>query len=164
MNFPQTTPFILGAGLPIALGADHAGVALKDRLVAALVAAGREVLDLGTHGTASVDYPDFGHAVALALLDGRAGAGILVCGTGIGMSITANRHHGIRCALAHDVTTARLARQHNDANILAMGERVIGIEVALDTMTAFLATPFEGGRHARRIGRIDIADAQGTTP
>ena len=164
MNSPQAAPFILGAGLPIALGADHAGVALKDRLAAALVASGREVLDLGTNGTASVDYPDFGHAVARALLDGRAGAGVLVCGSGIGMSITANRHHGIRCALAHDVTTARLARQHNDANILALGERVIGIEVALEAMAVFLATPFEGGRHARRIGRIDAADAQGSTP
>ncbi len=164
MSSPEAAPFILGAGLPIALGADHAGVTLKNHLANALVAAGRDILDLGTNGTASVDYPDFGHAVAAAVLDGRAGAGILVCGSGIGMSITANRHHGIRCVLAHDVTTARLARQHNDANILALGERVIGLQVALDAMAIFLATPFEGGRHTRRIERIDAADAQGTSP
>ncbi len=140
----------------IAFGADHGGLILKDRLAEELRKAGRPVLDLGTHATASVDYPDYAHAVAQAVLDGRAAAGILVCGSGIGMSITANRHAGIRCALVHDVTTARLCRQHNNANILALGERVIGWEVALEAMTVFLSTAFEGGRHARRLSRIDI--------
>jgi ribose 5-phosphate isomerase B len=154
MSFSPNAPI---AHPPIALGADHAGLVLKDRLAAALAAAGRDVLDLGTHATASVDYPDYAHAVARAVLEGRAAAGILVCGSGIGMSIAANRHPGIRCALAHDVTSAILSRRHNDANILALGERLIGVEVALAAMEAFLNTPFEGGRHARRLGRIELS-------
>ena len=139
------------ADTPVALGADHAGVALKATLAEALSAAGHPVLDLGTNGTASVDYPDFAAAVAAAVLDGRARFGVLVCGTGIGISMAANRHAGIRCALVHDVTGARLSREHNDANVLALGARVIGPEVALDALKAFLATPFAGGRHERRV-------------
>lgn len=142
---------------PVALGADHAGVALKATLADALAAAGHPVLDLGTHGTDSVDYPDFAEAVARAVLDGRARFGVLVCGTGIGISIAANRHAGIRCALAHDATTARLSREHNDANVLALGARVVGAEVALDALRAFLATPFGGGRHERRVRKLSPA-------
>jgi len=140
--------------IPVALGSDHAGVALKAILREALDAAGHPTLDLGTHGPESVDYPDFAKAVAEAVLSGRARFGVLVCGTGIGISIAANRHMGVRCALAHDVTTAKLSREHNDANILALGARVTGPEVALDALRAFLATPFGGGRHERRVRKL----------
>lgn len=141
--------------LILALGADHGGVALKNRLAAALVEAGHEVRDYGTDSTASVDYPDFAHAVCAVVEEKQADYGILVCGTGIGMSITANRYRGIRCGLAHDVTTARLARAHNDANVLALGARITGDEVALDILRAFLDTEFEGGRHERRIAKLN---------
>ncbi len=140
--------------LTVALGGDHAGLPLKAALRQALEAGGHAVLDMGTHGPESVDYPDFADAVAAAVLDGRAGLGVLVCGTGIGISIAANRHPGIRCALVHDVTGARLAREHNDANVLALGARVIGTEVALDCLSAFLRTPFAGGRHERRVRKL----------
>jgi ribose 5-phosphate isomerase B len=140
--------------IPVALGSDHAGVALKATLREALEAAGHPALDMGTNGPESVDYPDFADAVAAAVRDGRARLGVLVCGTGIGISIAANRHPGIRCALVHDVTGARLAREHNDANVLALGARVIGPEVALDALRAFLSTPFGGGRHERRIRKL----------
>ena len=139
---------------PVALGADHAGVALKATLVAALESAGHPVLDLGAHGYASVDYPDFGAAVAAAVTEGRARFGILVCGTGIGISIAANRVPGIRCATVHDVTGARLCRAHNDANVIAFGARVTGPEVALDALRTFLSTPYEGGRHDRRVLKL----------
>lgn len=142
------------ADIPVALGSDHAGVAMKALLKEALEGAGHPALDLGTHGPESVDYPDFADAVARAVLDGRARFGVLVCGTGIGISIAANRHPGIRCALVHDMTGARLCREHNDANVLALGARVIGPEVALDALRAFLATPFGGGRHARRVTKL----------
>lgn len=140
--------------IPVALGADHAGVTLKAVLRAALQAAGYPTLDLGTMTADSVDYPDFADATCAALLEGRARFGVLVCGTGIGVSIAANRHPGIRCALAHDVTGARLAREHNDANMLALGARVIGPEVALDALRVFLDTPFGGGRHERRVRKL----------
>ena len=148
--------------LILALGADHGGVALKSRLAAALVEAGHEVRDYGTDGPASVDYPDFAQAVCIAVEEKRADFGILVCGTGIGMSIAANRHQGIRCGLAHDVTSARLTRAHNDANVLALGARIIGEEVALDILRVFLTTEFEGGRHERRIAKLN--QITGTTP
>ncbi|GAN79365.1 ribose 5-phosphate isomerase B [Acidocella aminolytica] len=140
--------------LILALGADHGGVALKNRLAAALVEAGHEVQDYGTDGTASVDYPDFAQAVCTAVEEKRADLGVLVCGTGIGMSIAANRHSGIRCGLVHDVTTARLTRAHNDANVLALGARIIGEEVALDILRVFINTDFEGGRHERRLAKL----------
>lgn len=139
----------------VAFGADHAGVALKDHLAAVLRAEGFAVQDLGTTGSDSVDYPDFAHRVAVAVSGGVAQLGVLVCGTGIGMSIAANRHPGIRCALAHDVTTARLSRLHNNANVLALGARVVGEAVALDCLRAFLATGFEGGRHVRRLDKLN---------
>lgn len=138
----------------IALGSDHAGIEMKATLRAVLEAAGHKVLDLGTHGPESVDYPDFAHAVCGAVLDGTARFGVLICGTGIGISIAANRHAGIRCALVHDATGARLTRQHNDANILALGARMIGAEVALDALNVFLTTAYEGGRHDRRVLKL----------
>ncbi len=141
--------------LIVAVGADHGGVALKNRLAAQLIETGHQVQDFGTDSTASVDYPDFAALVCDAVLHDRADFGILVCGTGNGMAIAANRHPGIRAGLAHDVTTARLTRAHNDANVLALGAKIIGEEVALDILGAFLSTPYEGGRHDRRIAKLN---------
>jgi ribose 5-phosphate isomerase B len=138
----------------IALAADHAGYELKNALKAAIEERGLKVLDLGAHDSGSVDYPDMAGALAAALGDGRAFRGVLICGTGIGISIAANRHRHVRAALCHDVTTAKLARQHNDANVLAMGSRVVGPNVARDCLEAFLDTPFEGGRHQRRVDKL----------
>ncbi|GBD44497.1 Ribose-5-phosphate isomerase B [bacterium HR40] len=138
----------------IAFSADHAGFRLKDELVALAREKGYEVLDLGVNDGTSVDYPDMADALALALADGRAQLGVIICGSGIGISIAANRHRHIRAALCHDVTTARLARLHNDANVLALGARTLGPAVARDCLEAFLATPFEGGRHARRVAKL----------
>jgi ribose 5-phosphate isomerase B len=135
----------------VAVAADHGGYELKTALLPELKALGLEVLDLGTQSASSVDYPNFALALAQALADGRAQRGVLICGTGIGLSMAANRHRHLRCALAHDVTTARLARQHNDANVLALGARVVGAEVAKDCVKTFFTTSFEGGRHARRV-------------
>jgi ribose 5-phosphate isomerase B len=148
--------------LIVALGADHGGVALKNRLGAVLIEGGHQVLDFGTDGTASVDYPDFAQAVCGAITESRADLGILVCGTGIGMSIAANRYPAIRCGLAHDVTTARLTRAHNNANVLALGARITGEEVALDILGAFLSTPYEGGRHERRLAKLNISNTEAT--
>jgi ribose 5-phosphate isomerase B len=139
---------------PIAIGCDHAGPALMSVLRAALEQAGHPVLDFGTHGPESVDYPDFASAVSAAVADGRARFGVLACGTGIGISMAANRNPAIRCALVHDVTGARLTRQHNDANVIAFGARLIGPEVALDALRTFIATPYDGGRHDRRVLKI----------
>jgi ribose 5-phosphate isomerase B len=139
----------------VAIASDHAGIDMKSQLKASLGDAGYEVIDLGTNGPESVDYPDFAAALAAAVTDGRAERGVLICGTGIGISIAANRHRGIRAALAHDVTTARLSREHNDANVLALGARVIGIEVAKDCVDVFLKTDFAGGeRHSRRVAKM----------
>lgn len=141
--------------ITVALGSDHAGFNLKEELKSELAALGMDCLDLGTDTLDSVDYPDFGRAVADALVDGRASKGVVVCGTGIGISIAANRVAGIRAAVCHDATTARLAREHNDANILALGARVVGGEVAKDCLHAFLSTPFDGGeRHLRRVVKL----------
>jgi ribose 5-phosphate isomerase B len=138
----------------VALAADHAGFELKDVLKGAIEQRGLEVLDLGTHDSGSVDYPDLADALAAALEQGRAGRGVLVCGTGIGISIAANRHRHVRAALCHDVTTATLARQHNDANVLVLGARVVGLHVAGDSLAAFLDTPFAAGRHQRRVAKL----------
>jgi ribose 5-phosphate isomerase B len=140
--------------LPIALASDHAGVALKEQLKAVLADRGLEALDLGPFDTASVVYPDYADRLAAALADGRAGRGILICGTGIGISIAANRHRHVRAALCHDVTTARLCREHNDANVLVLGARTTGPETARDCLLAFLDTAFLGGRHAARVGKL----------
>ena len=144
-----------GARGRIAVAADHGGFALKNALRDALRDRGYAVLDLGADSPESVDYPAFGAAVARALLDGRAERGVVMCGTGIGICIAANRHRGIRAAVCHDPETARLARAHNDANVLALGERAIDRGAALACLEAFLRTPFEGGRHARRIAQLD---------
>ncbi|HUN46250.1 MAG TPA: ribose 5-phosphate isomerase B [Stellaceae bacterium] len=138
----------------IAIAADHGGYDLKTLLIPEITALGFEVLDLGTNSLESVDYPDFAAALARAIESGRAARGVLVCGTGIGIAIAANRHRGVRAAVCHDVTTARLARQHNDANVLALGGRVVGTEVAKDCLKIFLGTQFEGGRHSRRIAKM----------
>ena len=139
----------------VALAADHGGFALKSQLIAHLQTLGHQVKDLGTdNAESSVDYPDYAAKLAEVIVAGTADCGILVCGTGIGMSIAANRWSGVRCALVHDVTTARLSREHNDANVLALGGRVTGVAVALDCVTAFLNTEFSGGRHARRVKQL----------
>lgn len=138
----------------IAVASDHAGFDLKEILKRDLQAAGHEVLDLGTNSTASVDYPDFGHAMGEAIASGRAGRGVLVCGSGIGISIAANRNPKVRAALAHDVVSARLSREHNDANVVAFGQRLIDAEVAREALKVFLTTPFEGGRHANRVAKL----------
>jgi len=138
----------------IAVASDHGGFDLKVLLAEHLSSRGFEVLDLGTHSSDAVDYPDIAETLVEALRSGRAKRGILMCGTGIGVSIAANRHSEIRAALCHDMTTARLARQHNDANVLVMGGRIIGVEIARDSVDVFLATAFEGGRHARRVGKL----------
>ena len=139
---------------PVALAADHAGYELKQALIRELEAAEVPVIDLGTHSLDSVDYPDMADALARCLAEGNAERGVLVCGTGIGISIAANRHKGIRAAVCCDTTSARLARQHNDANVLALGARLVGSEVAKDCLRTFLATEFEGGRHARRVAKL----------
>jgi ribose 5-phosphate isomerase B len=142
----------------IAIGGDHAGLPLKQALQGALAAQGHGLLDFGTNETASVDYPDFAHQVCAAVQDGRARFGVLVCGSGIGMAIAANRHRGIRAAVLHDATEARLTRAHNDANVAAFGARLVGPEVALDALKAFLSTAYEGGRHDRRLAKLSLPD------
>ena len=141
-------------GAIIAVASDHAGFDLKEILKRDLQQAGHDVLDLGTHSTASVDYPDFGYAMAKTIASGQAQRGVLVCGSGIGISIAANRNPKVRAALAHDVTSARLSREHNDANVVAFGQRLIGVETAREALKVFLATPFAGGRHAGRAAKL----------
>jgi ribose 5-phosphate isomerase B len=140
---------------PFLLASDHAGIDLKTELVKALEERSLEPIDLGTHDHQSVDYPDYADKLARELIAGRAPRGLLVCGTGIGIGIAANRHPGVRAAICHDVTTTRLARAHNDANVLCLGARVTGLQVALDCLDAFLETGFEGGRHQRRVDKLD---------
>jgi len=138
----------------IALSADHAGYELKDELAAWLGEAGHEVIDLGTNSADSVDYPDFGARLARAVADGEAERGIAVCGSGIGISIAVNRNPGCRCARVDDPLSARLAREHNDANVLALGARLIGGDMARACVAAFLGTDFSGGRHQRRVDML----------
>ncbi len=142
------------------LASDHAGLPLKLALKEALEAEGHTINDLGTHGPESVDYPDFAAKVAEAVTAGQAPFGILVCGSGIGMAIAANRHSGIRAAVLHDATEARLTRAHNNANIACFGARTIGVETALDALRTFLSTPYEGGRHDRRLAKLDPGSAK----
>lgn len=138
----------------IALSADHAGYLLKDELVQWLQDAGHEVLDLGTNGPESVDYPHFGAMLADAIADGRADRGITVCGSGIGVAIAANRNPDCRCAQVNEPLSASLARQHNDCNAIALGARLIGPEMAKACVEAFLGTDFAGGRHQRRVDML----------
>jgi ribose 5-phosphate isomerase B len=148
----------------IAVGSDHAGFDLKASLAAHLAGAGHQVDDLGTDSPdVSVDYPDFGLAVGRAVADGRADRGVCVCGTGIGISIAANKVDGVRAALVHDVTTAGLARRHNDANIICLGGRTTGVAEAIDAVDTFFTTEFEGGRHVRRLAEITAFESGGST-
>jgi ribose 5-phosphate isomerase B len=140
----------------IVIASDHAGIDLKARILEVVRGEGHEVRDLGPTDSNSVDYPDFGHKVATAVVEGETQAGILICGTGIGMSMTANRHPGVRAALCHDAFTAEMARRHNDANVLCIGARSTGPGVAEQMVLIFLETPFEGGRHQRRVDLIEI--------
>lgn len=139
---------------PIAIASDHAGFDLKAIVAEELSEMGYQVLDLGTDGPQSVDYPDFGTALAKAVQAGEAERGILICGTGIGISMAANRYPGVRAAVCWDETSARLTREHNDANVLAMGARLLGVEVAKDCVRTFLSTDFAGGRHAGRVAKL----------
>mgnify|MGYP004700199689 FL=1 len=142
--------------MKIVIGCDHGGFDYKDRVVKYVKELGHEVIDVGTFdGTTSVDYPDYAEKAAMKVVNKEADRGILICGTGIGISIAANKVNGIRCAVVHDNFTARLTRMHNDANMIAFGARVIGIEVALDIVKTFLETEFEGGRHLNRITKIE---------
>jgi len=138
----------------LVVGADHAGYALKDVLAQAARDAGWSVIDCGTNSAASVDYPDIAHAVSARIEGGEAQLGLLVCGSGIGMAIAANRHEGVRCAQVHDATEARLSRSHNNANMLALGARITGETLALDALKAFLTTDYEGGRHDLRVAKL----------
>lgn len=143
----------------ILIASDHGGYALKEALKKAFegkAVSGTplEWVDLGCHSCDSVDYPDYADKMAAALKDGQAKMGVLICGSGIGISIAANRHRHVRAALCHDVTTARLSRMHNNANVLALGGRVIGESVAVECLAAFLETEYEGGRHDRRIDKM----------
>lgn len=138
----------------ITIGSDHAGYGLKQKVIAHLQERGIEVIDIGTNSEASCDYPVFAHMVCKNVQNGVTPLGILVCGTGVGMSIAANKHKGIRAAVCSDTFSARLTRQHNDANVLCFGERVVGAGVACDLVDAFLDAEFEGGKHARRVDMI----------
>ena len=144
----------------IAFAADHAGLSLKDRLREHAAGLGHEALDLGTHSGESVDYPDYGAACARAVVEGRAERGVVVCGTGIGIGIAANKVRGCRAATCHDHVTAQMARRHNDANVLALGARIVGESVAIDALETFLATAFDGGRHAARVEKISRMDRE----
>jgi ribose 5-phosphate isomerase B len=139
----------------IVLASDHAGVALKAEIVRLLEARGEEHRDLGPFDDASVDYPVFAHRLAAEITADHAARGVLICGTGIGMAMAANRHAGVRAALCHDAYTAEMARRHNDANVLCLGGRVVGAGVALQIVEVFLGTEFEGGRHQRRVSLIE---------
>ena len=138
----------------VAIASDHAAVSLKAVLTDWLCEAGHEVLDLGTNGAESVDYPDYGFAIAEALVDGRAERGVALCGSGIGIAIAANRHPACRCALVSEPLSAKLARTHNDANAIAMGARLIGEEMAKACLEAFLSNDFAGGRHQHRVDKL----------
>ncbi len=138
----------------IAVASDHAGYDLKLAIKDQLRASAWTVLDLGADGPESVDYPDFGYALARVLREGRARRGVLICGSGIGISIAANRFPEVRAALVHDAFGARMARRHNDANVICFGGRVIGVDVARDCLQVFLETDFEGGRHQRRVDKL----------
>lgn len=143
----------MSSALKIAIAADHAGFNLKEAVKAAF--GDIEWLDLGTYSAESVNYAEYGHAIGKAIHDGKAKHGIAICGSGIGISIAANRHKGVRAALCANTTMARLARQHNDANVLALGARVTGEQVALDCVKTFLETEYEGDRHQARVETID---------
>ena len=140
--------------MKIGLGSDHGGFKLKEEVRKHLEEKGIEYVDYGTHSEESVDYPDYGKKVGEAVVSGDCDKAIIVCGTGIGISIAANKVNGVICALCNDTFSARMAKQHNNSNILAMGERVLGVGLALDIVDTWLNTEFEGGRHATRVDKI----------
>ncbi len=140
--------------MKVAIASDHGGFALKAELIRHLSKQGYECVDFGTHSADSCDYPDYAHLVCNAVTGGECELGILLCGTGIGMSMAANKHNGIRCALCGDCFSAEMTRRHNDANVLSMGARVIGPELAMRIADTFLAAPFDGGRHQRRVDKF----------
>jgi ribose 5-phosphate isomerase B len=144
--------------MKIAIGSDHGGFELKEKIRGLLIELGHEVQDVGCYSPDPVDYPVLGREVAKSVASARCERGILVCGTGIGMSLVANRIPGVRAALCHDIFTARMSREHNDSNILCMGGRVTGPGLAEEMVKVWLMTPFKGGRHSRRINMIDSGD------
>lgn len=146
--------------MKIAIGADHGGFNLKKEIVALLEELGHEYKDFGTHSADSIDYPDVAIPVAEAVAAGEFDRGILICGTGIGIGIAANKVKGIRAALVHDSFSAKATRQHNDSNIMTMGERVIGPGLALDLVTTWLDTDFEGGRHSNRVDKMNAYESK----
>lgn len=141
--------------MKIAIGSDHGGFELKEKVVKFLNENGYEVLDLGCNSTDSVDYPKYGRLVGEAVVEKKADKGIVICGTGIGISIAANKVKGVRAALCTNTTLARLTREHNDANVLSMGGRIVGDVLALEMVNVFLTTEFEGGRHQKRIDKLE---------
>jgi ribose 5-phosphate isomerase B len=141
--------------MKILVGGDHAGLALKQPLVAFLRQRGLEVEDVGTHDPTSVDYPDYAHRVARGVRAGEAPLGLLVCGSGVGVSIAANRHEGVRAVVCSEPYSAAMARRHNDANVLCLGARVVGLGLAESIVVAFLDNEFEGGRHEKRVAKIE---------
>ncbi len=162
LTLTAVEPSLEQVALPrLAVGADHAGYELKDELAAAAASLGCEVIDFGTCGPTSVDYPDFAALVANAVADGDADAGLLVCGSGLGMAIAANKIPGIRAVTANDLYCARMAREHNDANILSLGARIVGPGLAVEILRTFLTTPFGGDRHVRRIRKISDLERDG---
>ncbi|MFD1766461.1 ribose 5-phosphate isomerase B [Sphingorhabdus buctiana] len=142
----------------IAIASDHAAIALKSALVAHMEAAGHEVEDLGPYDESSVDYPDYGYKLSDSVASGKADFGVALCGSGIGISIAVNRNPGCRAALVSEPLSAKLAREHNDANVIAMGARLTGIDMAKACLDAFLSTPFAGDRHVRRVGKLSNPD------
>jgi ribose 5-phosphate isomerase B len=140
--------------MKLVIASDHAAYELKDELAEWLRSQGHDVLDLGTHGPESVDYPDFGFAIGESIAAGDAERGIALCGSGIGISIAANRNPAVRCALVSEPLSAGLSRQHNDANVIALGARLVGPEMAKACIETFLSTPFAGDRHARRVEKL----------
>lgn len=143
--------------MKLAIGADHAGYFLKGHLLQWIAARGHEIRDCGTRSEESVDYPDYARAVALSVAEGESERGILVCGSGVGMAMTANRIGGVRAVVCSEGYSARMARAHNDANVLCLGARVVGLGVAEELVEIFLATAFEGGRHSRRVRGIELS-------
>ncbi len=144
--------------MKIAIGCDHAGVELKGDLVKLMEAMGEKVVDFGTNDSKSVDYPDFGDKVSSAVSAGEVERGVLICGTGIGMSIVANKFRNVRAALCSEPFSARMSRLHNDSNILVIGGRVVGKALALEITKVWLETPFEGGRHEQRLKKISLIE------
>ena len=144
--------------MTIAIGCDHAGVELKKEIISLLHDLHIECIDYGTNGTESVDYPDFGEKVSESVSSGKIEKGVLICGTGIGMSIVANKFPGVRASLCNGIFTARMSRLHNDANVLVLGGRVIGKDLAKEIVRTWVSTPFEGERHAKRLNKISLIE------